>query len=564
MGIVPAELLVPPDAHARGFCHDDAAVVLDGWLRRLASQETRCRRVLGRLAAVFLQRAGHHELGFARVNDYSTERLGISGRELQSLATVTERLDALPETSAAFDRGELSWTQVRLLIGVVTADSETAWIGLARGRTVRGLEALIREFKIPPPDVFERPATFRLRCPQRVFRLWHDTVELARRVAGAQLTQGQAAEAIAAEGLSARPVAEPEPVAEDSPRLPADPDERRCAFSDDLDWTPIVEAAPEDVTPLAGDLDDLGPIILDARLRVVVRAMQRIAWQQGRLLRVFLDRRLHRVFRFPSAARYLRERLGMSGSRARALAALDRKSWDAPGLGEAYRDGALSWTQAVALVPVAHEETIDAWIARARAVTIRRLLDEVEWAIVANDGLTPLAGAPLVMPERQMRARDTGELPDAELGFTASVTIVSLFRAAVRAFTPQGEPPWRGLEALLEHARAEWMRQPRHRDPIFARDRWRCAVPICTSRRNLHDHHVVFRSRGGGNARENRITLCAWHHLRGIHGGRLRAEGEAPDGITWEIGRPPLLRLQGDRYADGLPPEPGCAMVAAP
>ena len=103
--------------------------------------------------------------------------------------------------------------------------------------------------------------------------------------------------------------------------------------------------------------------------------------------------------------------------------------------------------------------------------------------------------------------------------------------------------------------RSEWQAQPRHRDPVFARDGWRCAVPVCTARRELHDHHVVFRWRGGGNERENRITLCAWHHLRGVHAGRVRAEGEAPDRITWDIGvragQRALLRLVGERYATG-------------
>jgi hypothetical protein len=65
--------------------------------------------------------------------------------------------------------------------------------------------------------------------------------------------------------------------------------------------------------------------------------------------------------------------------------------------------------------------------------------------------------------------------------------------------------------------------------------------------------HLVFRSRGGGNERANRITLCAWHHLRGVHAGRVRAEGEAPQAVTWEIGRRPgrvpLLRLVGEQYA---------------
>jgi len=93
----------------------------------------------------------------------------------------------------------------------------------------------------------------------------------------------------------------------------------------------------------------------------------------------------------------------------------------------------------------------------------------------------------------------------------------SLLRDAIAAFRAPTEPPWRGFERLLEHARDTWLAQPRHPDPVFARDGWRCAVPACTARRGLHDHHLVFRSHGGSNARENRITVCAWHHLRGIH-----------------------------------------------
>ena len=27
---------------------------------------------------------------------------------------------------------------------------------------------------------------------------------------------------------------------------------------------------------------------------------------------------------------------------------------------------------------------------------------------------------------------------------------------------------------------------------------------------------------------ENRTTLCAWHHLRGVHAGRLSLRGRAP------------------------------------
>src|SRR5262245_31770516 len=142
---VPPDLLVPPEAHGhRGFCPHDAALVLDGWLRRLAAQETRCRAVLGRLAHALLRRRRHHELGFARLGDYTRERLGLSARELQSLATVSARLERLPRLRAAFVDGVLSWAQVRLLATVATPEDEGDWLERARGRTGRAIRGVHR------------------------------------------------------------------------------------------------------------------------------------------------------------------------------------------------------------------------------------------------------------------------------------------------------------------------------------------------------------------------------------------------------------------------------------
>jgi hypothetical protein len=190
--VVPPAVLVPPEAYGRGFSPHDAALVLDGYLRRLASQNARCRAVLGRLARRFLLRSGHHELGFARLGDYGREQLGLSARELQSVAAVSTGLERLPGVRAAFECGEVSWSQVRLLIGVATADSEAEWLALARGRTVRALAALIRTggrgATEDEAEGDEPTARFRLRCSQRVLRLWGHVVELARRMAGAQLT----------------------------------------------------------------------------------------------------------------------------------------------------------------------------------------------------------------------------------------------------------------------------------------------------------------------------------------------------------------------------------------
>src|SRR2546422_5254352 len=130
-------------------------------------------------------------------------------------------------------------------------------------------------------------------------------------------------------------------------------------------------------------------------MRTLVRARQRIDWQMGRLLRTFFALRLHRLMGFPSAAAYARERLGLSPRKARALVALERKTWEAPALLAPYREGELSWLRALAIAPVVREETAAAWIARAQAVTVRRLVDEVEWVVERRAaGGSPAAGGP--------------------------------------------------------------------------------------------------------------------------------------------------------------------------
>jgi hypothetical protein len=109
---------------------------------------------------------------------------------------------------------------------------------------------------------------------------------------------------------------------------------------------------------------------------------------------------------------------------------------------------------------------------------------------------------------------------------------------------------------VLAHVIAYWESAPKHRNPVYARDGWRCAAPGCSSRRNLHDHHIVFKSQLGGNERDNRITVCAWHHLRGIHAGTFKVAGRVSKGLVWEVGvragRPPLMRCAGDAYIDAV------------
>jgi hypothetical protein len=113
------------------------------------------------------------------------------------------------------------------------------------------------------------------------------------------------------------------------------------------------------------------------------------------------------------------------------------------------------------------------------------------------------------------------------------------------------------LGAVLDHAIESWAavaERTRAAHRVFERDGWRCVVPGCTSMRNLHDHHVRFRAAGGSNALDNRVTLCAFHHLRGVHAGIVRCTGRAPDRLRFALGiRPDGGALEhfwsGDRIA---------------
>jgi 5-methylcytosine-specific restriction endonuclease McrA len=45
---------------------------------------------------------------------------------------------------------------------------------------------------------------------------------------------------------------------------------------------------------------------------------------------------------------------------------------------------------------------------------------------------------------------------------------------------------------------------------VLERDNWRCQH--CGSMRNLHVHHIIFRSQMGSDADQNLITLCSTCH----------------------------------------------------
>jgi hypothetical protein len=183
-----------------------------------------------------------------------------------------------------------------------------------------------------------------------------------------------------------------------------------------------------------------------------------------------------------------------------------------------------------------------AWVAHATTVTVRRLEDDVERAI-ATGYLDPASLSGDV--QTGAHPTDPGEM--IHLFFTAPADVARLFQGVLATVQRRIErrngrtaSESEALDAMLEHCFAAWSPEnpkipPDHR--VFERDGWRCTVPGCTSYRNLHSHHIVFRSDNGPDDDWNRTALCAAHHHRCVHEGigRIRIRGRAPDALRFEL-----------------------------
>ena len=587
------------------------------------------RRVSAALAGHFVAMRGWERLGFARLGDYAAERLGLSARQLRDFARVDAALADLPAIEAALSAGTLSWTKTRLLCRVAGVHDEAAWLTLARRLTATALAHRVREADtgavesgaIPTDDdgAFEEPReTVAIRCTPGVRARFHRARQLARRVAGESLPVWECMEAVAAEALSAVPLA----VEVAAPPLDRNRVRRRRADchrspapaslspASAREWErPRSELdsprePPAEVKALGRDLEAADAFALDTRLRRAVALAQKIEAALGPGLARVAEGRLYRAHGARTLDAYARDYLGLSPRKARMLLRLEGASQRTPALGHAYRVGAISWVRAHVLVPVLGlpGAPARAWIAHAQAVSVRRLIDDVDVALARHDGhrktrpasvepppRTPGgdSNAPGAEPARRAPPanRQTGAEPTApetaRFFFTAPADVARLFRATVctvqrRIERVSGRLPTPGVavEAMFDHAFEVWSRDAggrtrvRRAHRVFERDGWRCTAPGCSSYRNLQDHHIVFRSRGGSDVLANRTTLCAWHHLRGVHAGVVDCRGRAPDGIHFSLGvradGPPLLRYGPGEVMLRAGPRPACRHPGRP
>jgi hypothetical protein len=608
---------------------------LDRTLSTLCREAGPLRAVLAHLARRLTVLRGWERLGFARLSDYASERLGLSGRTVRSLAEVGACLRSHPSLERVLVSGTLGWTKVRLLVRV--SDSPMPdWIAYAGkvtaaqlSRSVRAVDRGAVEGEGMDPSG-ARSRLFEVRCTPEVRWKWGAMKTAASRVAGRAVHVSEAAELVAAEVLSAFPLDSDEDAegtcddegvsqASSSSSVPTPPFSLGPGSSGTV--SPFPSAASREVPALLPSsyppalhelldgLEQADAFALDERLCRALSLERSLDARIGPLLAHVWTRFVHRALGFLTREAYARERLGMDVTRARALVRLERACALSEPFARAYRSGALSSVKANRLAPLVEVDplgtSIEGWVEWAGRVTVRRLDDDVERALAlaetqpaefARTGGLPAealdprvrdAYDPLLSIDREIGASPTdseGDQPalgprstlpeavdsrDREIGaretcwarFIGPPDVVQLLKAVLctvrrRIESETGRLPTSGeaLGTMLDHAFGTWGfpdEKVAARYRIYARDGWRCAVPGCSSMQNLHDHHIHFRSAGGSDDPSNRVTLCAFHHLRGVHAGLLRCEGEAPHGLRWELGiRPGVAPLLAYRSGD--------------
>jgi hypothetical protein len=431
---------------ARDVAQPDGLLALDRRLAALCREQGPLRAVLARIAWQLVVARAWERIGYVRLSDYAVERLVLSARWVRSLALVGDGFRVFPALEDALVSGTLGWTKVRLLASLPRGEDEATWIARATRLTAEQLSKRVRAVDRGSieagalDETTDRCRVFEVRCSPDVRWKWYAARGAASRAAGRMLHVAEAAELIAAEVLSALPVDEQweqEPACDaNAPSLSEDADDAYVPENSGAGYARDPGSAPRPRSQRYGVLESLvvgleeaDAFELDDRFRRAVSLEQRLDARLGPLLVRVWDRWVHRALGFRTREAYARERLGMDPTRARALVRLERAAASSEPFARAYRAGTLSSVKAGILAPLVSADPLGRfmadWVAWAGRVTVRRLREDVEWALTLEDtdpvafrgtgGLPPEArGDQGGIAER--KATEPDDVQDREIG----------------------------------------------------------------------------------------------------------------------------------------------------
>jgi hypothetical protein len=453
------------------------------------------------------------ELGF-RLDDHVREVLDLGEHAGVNLAKLGGELRERPLLKAAMEAGRVRLRAAQTVTRVAVGDAEAFWVERAAREPVRELEELVRRAGAEPPEPEEDWFRLRTHLPPDERLVVEAALECARRILPGS-SRAEQWEAIAQEFRGEfgaddgggherhlrscfRRLRVHEPSV-----APLTADDREGLLAP-MDGCPAPEVQFDDADPA----DEV-----DRKLRGLARLRRETEDLLGHCAHAIRRTGLHLRLGFESFRHYVEERLQLPPRAVEQRERLEKRLWESPALREAKRQGVSR--EKLRLLAALPEKEIGTFTAVARAVTCVELRRRVEG-----------------QRERQMRAARTIEISLPRRLAVLLATVVAVVRERFGRLLPTG----RCLAIASAHFFRVWSHMRKRAKTVSQKVRERdegwCMVPGC-SHVATDSHHVLFRSRGGGDEEENLVALCEFHHLRCIHGGWLTVTGRAPDGLTW-------------------------------
>src|SRR5215475_15711063 len=139
--------------------------------------------------------------GFVSMYEYLERVLGYGPHAARERMRVARALVRLPQTTAALARGALTYSAVRELTRVATAETEASWLAAAEGMAVNQIERLVAGHQ--PGDEPEDPThpdlrtrVVRIELPPEVYALWRQARSVIATERGAEISDADFVESL--------------------------------------------------------------------------------------------------------------------------------------------------------------------------------------------------------------------------------------------------------------------------------------------------------------------------------------------------------------------------------
>ena len=554
---------------------------IDEELYRLARGAGRLRLRIGQ--ALHRLDHGYHELGFSTLSAYALERCCRGGRWAAESRALGRRLQSLPQLRDALETGSIGWSMAELLARHATPQIEAALLEVARGKTVQAMRIALSPNDELDNDELAR--TLSLTVPVEEAWALQATRMMIEHMDGKSTGEHWLGSLLAEGYVSLLELIDPGEndfsagiEAEDTAWRAEMKQLQHLHAEAELRSHPAVAMQP--TAGQAPDVDDLptGIEALDTRIRQYSAELSSRDLFFGQVAQRFLALRGWQSLGFVSEAHYARERLGMSRASLRSKISLARRSHGLDHVVDALQQGRIGFEAAQLVARIATVDTERAWVERAAHRTFKHLREEVQAVELATrfGGKTDRS-PPSEEHIEQMQALERSILSGELLRSVAGDQAMDDSSDALDEATPvqiSGSPGGKATlrmrvpgDLLLHYRQLEGVLRQKlpgmgflqflcwsfwrtwvpalgvsdKWEAIYRRDRYRCTSPVC-HQRNVTLHHVQYRARAGTDSPDNLTSPCAFCHLQGEHGGRLKILPPGSD-PTWLLGRRPIMRV---------------------